>query len=93
MTDRERAAWSQRGVAVGPMTRRWRNITTAPQDGAPILVHTPGGWGCYVVCWLEGDIDYWHVTDNKFGPYPLRGPGPTHWMPLPESPGGSEGGA
>lgn len=49
----------------------WQPIGTAPQN-EPVLVSDWKG--------------YWLVTDNKHGPYPLRGGHPTHWMPLPEPP-------
>ena len=73
----------------------WQPIETSPHDGSHILVYADGGM--YVVRWTDPDeCDYgkrhlskfanWHVDDNKHGPYSLRGPEPTHWMPLPEPP-------
>lgn len=62
----------------------WQPMETAPRDGTSVLVCTPRTM--HVVYWIEKDIEYWHVTDNKHGPFPLRGPSPTHWMPLPEPP-------
>ena len=62
----------------------WRDIETAPKDGTVVLLA-----GCrkpVAAAWLEDEIDYWHVDDNKLGPFALRGPGPTHWMPLPKPP-------
>lgn len=68
----------------------WQPIETAPKDGIEILVYVPPSAyrNGYVrsVQWRERDIDYWHVEDNKNGPFPLRGGIPTHWMPLPEPP-------
>ena len=62
----------------------WRDIETAPKDGTVVLLA-----GCrkpVAAAWLEDEIDYWHVDDNKLGPFALRGPAPTHWMPLPKPP-------
>jgi hypothetical protein len=69
----------------------WQPIEAAPKDGTPILVVTRSGQ--YVVTWLtEGETDQnftgWYVTDNKHGPFSLRGYAPTHWMPLPTPPAG-----
>lgn len=68
--------------------RQWQPIETAPKDGTPVLLA-----GCrkpVVAAWLEDEIDWWHVDDNKRGPFALRGPGPTHWMPLPAAPQAAE---
>jgi hypothetical protein len=73
----------------------WQPIETAPHDGSRILVYADNRM--YVVRWTDPDeYDYnkrclseyanWHVDDNKHGPFALRGPSPTHWMPLPEPP-------
>lgn len=68
----------------------WQSISTAPID-TPVLVYAGGS--CHVA-WLPHEEDqydwpgYWLVTDKKLGPFPLRGGGPTHWMPLPEPPSG-----
>jgi hypothetical protein len=65
----------------------WRGIESAPKDGRRILVWCPHGQ--YVVFWPDPhdhEVDWWHVTDNKNGPYPLRGGSPTHWRPLPPPP-------
>jgi hypothetical protein len=67
----------------------WQDIATAPRDGVEILLSCPHG--TYVSWWAEHDIEWWHVTDNKFGPYPLRGSSPTHWMPLPPAPVSEKG--
>jgi hypothetical protein len=61
----------------------WQPIETAPKDGTGILVNA-GGF-CYAVEWQE-EFGWWSVDDNKLGPFPLRGAGPTHWMPLPAPP-------
>jgi hypothetical protein len=65
----------------------WKGIESAPKDGTRILAWCPHGQ--YVVFWPDAhdhEVDWWHVTDNKNGPYPLRGGSPTHWRPLPPSP-------
>jgi hypothetical protein len=63
----------------------WQPIETAPKDGTVINV-----WAEDIrfpaVFWTDHDIEWWHVTDGKHGPWPLRGPSPTHWMPLPDPP-------
>ena len=76
---------------------KWEPICTAPKN-TPVLVFA----SCQqFVAWFQDDeTDPWHdeedgesdfdgmwcVTDNKLGPYALRGGSPTHWMPLPEPP-------
>ncbi len=67
-----------------PSVPEWQPIETAPKDGTVVLLA-----GCrkpVAAAWLEDEIDYWHVDDNKLGPFALRGPAPTHWMPLPKPP-------
>jgi len=73
-------------VADPPPTKAegWQPIETAPKDGTVVLLA-----GCrkpVAAAWLEDEIDWWHVDDNKRGPFALRGPGPTHWMPMPAPP-------
>lgn len=75
----------------------WQPIETAP-DNHPILIFAGNQ---QFVAWRQNDdTDPWHdaeegesdlnlswcVTDNKLGPFALRGSRPTHWMPLPENP-------
>ncbi|MGX9958564.1 DUF551 domain-containing protein [Xanthomonas euvesicatoria] len=75
----------------------WNPIGTVPKN-IPILVYAGNQ---QFVAWLQDDAtdpdreedDYesdlngsWCVTDNKLGPFALRGSRPTHWMPLPEPP-------
>lgn len=77
----------------------WMPISSAPKNES-VLVFASGQ---HFVAWLQDDAtDPWHdeeeepsylngmwcVTDNKNGPYPLRGGGPTHWQPLPAPPTG-----
>lgn len=79
----------------------WQSIETAPKDGTTILIgghqllHAHG-FGICTARWQtkweaeNGDgIAWWKVEDGKFGPYDLRGPSPTHWMPLPDPPSGA----
>lgn len=62
----------------------WQPISTAPKDGAPILVWD--GKNMTTVSWHSGyDHDEWslcapglYADDYAFYP--------THWMPLPEPP-------
>lgn len=73
---------------------QWQPIETAPKDGTAMLVYGPGllrehNAHCAVVRWQTTEhstIPWWTINDGKFGPYDLRGPSPTHWMPLPEPP-------
>ena len=75
----------------------WKEIATAPKN-EPVLVFACNQ---QFVAWLQDDdTDPWHevgedpsdlngmwcVTDNKLGPFALRGSRPTHWMPLPAPP-------
>lgn len=75
----------------------WQPIATAPMN-TPVLVYASNQ---QFVAWLQDDktdpcrepddpksyLDgSWCVTDNKLGPFALRGKRPTHWMPLPEPP-------
>lgn len=66
----------------------WRPIETAPKDGDAILITRPTLFTAeerwHVVRWDEGD-EMWVCHDGKFDSY-LRGPAPTHWMPLPAAP-------
>ena len=66
----------------------WRAIETAPKDGDAILITRPTLFTAeerwHVVRWDEVD-EMWVCHDGKFDSY-LRGPDPTHWMPLPAAP-------
>ncbi len=77
--------------------KEWHPIETAPTNRR-ILVYASGA---QYVAWRQDDeTDEWHedgdeesdlngfwcVTDNKLGPFALRGGSPSHWMPLPEPP-------
>ena len=75
----------------------WQPIETAPKDGTAVVLYGKGllrsGYeqavGVYIPIHGEDDdstIRWWHVEDGKFGPYAIRGPSPTHWMPLPPPP-------
>ena len=76
---------------------KWMPIESVPKND-PVIVFAGGQ---QFVAWLQDDkSDPWHdegdgesdfngcwcVTDNKLGPFALRGSRPTHWMPLPEPP-------
>lgn len=65
----------------------WQPIETAPKDETPVLVYAESGM--FVVRWLNRqnyNEGWWHIDDNRYGPFAVRGPLPTHWMPLPEPP-------
>lgn len=75
----------------------WQPIETAPKN-VYVLVYAHGDQYVALLVddasdpWFEeGDAEsdfngLWTVTDNKHGPYALRGGRPTHWMPLPQPP-------
>lgn len=63
----------------------WRSIDTLPDGGGPVLATSNGGvfWGC----WRHGIRQgHWEFYDDRLFRLALAGPGPTHWMPLPEPP-------
>lgn len=63
----------------------WQPIETAPMNGTWVMIYCPGGIGVAVAAYMTLDIDWWHI-DNGKDEYPVRGPAPTHWMPLPDPP-------
>ncbi len=75
---RELVRWAQLALATGPT---WAPITTAPQDGAPILGYVQFARGGQVmqVSWNKG-LGEWTAST------PSRVVRPTHWMPLPKPP-------
>lgn len=74
---------------------KWQPIETAPRDGTEILIAFEG-IGVRQVSWQDpygdnNDYAIWCVSDNKNGPYPLRGYSEGDelgWMPLPPPPKG-----
>lgn len=76
----------------------WQPIGSAPKNESVLVF----ACGQQFVAWFQDDAtdpyheddfksdwdQMWLVTDNKHGPYPLRGGRPTHWMPLPANPEG-----
>ncbi|HFF3031959.1 TPA: hypothetical protein ACGCGJ_000429 [Stenotrophomonas maltophilia] len=75
----------------------WNPISTAPKN-TPVLIYAGGQ---QFVAWLqddasdeyrsedEGESDLngmWCVTDNKLGPFALRGGRPSHWKQLDPDP-------
>ncbi len=71
-------------------TAYWQPIEAAPKDGTFVLLWAPDllhGMSPFAVGqYIDHEIEWWHVHDGKFGPHPMRGAAPTHWMPLPEPP-------
>ena len=57
----------------------WQNIETAPKDGSWVLILIPGGRMLIARRWTEI-----FQSDNGLGIYIE----PTHWHPLPRTPGG-----
>jgi hypothetical protein len=72
----------------------WRPIESAPKDGTAILIYGPEllreiDGHCAVARWQatgSNSIAWWTISEGKCGPFDLRGPSPTHWMPLPAPP-------
>lgn len=63
----------------------WQPIETAPHDGTPVLVFSPGNvqWvGTWMPrTWQDDGAGDW---EGYYGGTSPRDP--THWMPLPEPP-------
>lgn len=80
--DKGEALLKEAAAALRDLTE-WRDIATAPKDGDAILISLPTHFmdeeGWHVVRWED---DKWVCHDGKFDT-PLRGPDPTHWLPLP----------
>lgn len=68
----------------------WKTIDTAPKDETYILIYQSGVLepSIYVAMFDESwsNDGWWMVCDGKNPELPLRGPAPTHWMPLPDAP-------
>lgn len=70
----------------------WHPIETAPKDGTPVLVFSPGPSGDptnVIVAKFDtwGDAAWWSFCESVLAD--IAGqiePEPTHWMPLPEPP-------
>ena len=63
----------------------WQPIETAPKDGTRVLAFCRGEW--HVMLWEDGAG--WAVrSDALDGFVGIEGHDPTHWMHLPEPPGG-----
>lgn len=57
----------------------WRDIATAPKDGAEVLVYGPEDGVCVAVTGLPWAEGMWiSASEDRVDP--------THWMPLPEPP-------
>lgn len=69
----------------------WRDISTAPKDGAQFL-SMQDDWGPFVT-WRDDTRNYpWRFLDrdNEFNGFRDGEHGPTAWMPLPAAPGQPE---
>lgn len=60
----------------------WQPISTAPKDGTPVLLFTPGK-GRWIAKWKKSK-SVWRVVHP--GSVKKQKEGPTHWMPLPDPP-------
>ena len=64
----------------------WQPIETAPKDGTPVLAygyspHYPDEYFTRIQWWADG-IGYWAAHSVSIIP--------THWMPLPDPPKGTD---
>jgi hypothetical protein len=68
----------------------WQPIETAPKDRTWIIVYQEGvAEPSQTVCAFDpswGGDGWWTCCDGKNPDIPLRGPNPTHWMPLQSPP-------
>lgn len=64
----------------------WRDISTAPRDGTPILIgcSKPGFYPRS--CWWSDYFDSWVVREDEGSATYLHSEYVTHWMPLPDPP-------
>lgn len=60
----------------------WQPIATAPKDGTTVWGHN--GWGGFECEWNSAYQTWVSPPRNAFVT-------PTHWMPLPPSPGSKRG--
>lgn len=86
------AAETEDRYGTGADPAGWRPIETAPKDGTVVLVWRP----------RESDDHVAHAAVDHWRSYEIGGGGsgswyrsrryqqPTHWMPLPATPGGSD---
>jgi hypothetical protein len=70
------------------MTDDWRPMSTAPRDGAYIILAYPAGTNLRIRIgrWLpgyDGHPGYWYAYS---GAIRRRNEQPTHWTPLPQPP-------
>lgn len=63
----------------------WQRLETAPKDDTLILVWRETNYSDDPFVVVRWENDWWQVHDGR-DDLPLRGPEPTHWMPLPEAP-------
>lgn len=68
-----------------PAPAGWQPIESAPKDDTLILVWRQTTYSDDPFVVVRWEDDWWQVHDGK-NDWALRGPDPTHWMPLPKSP-------
>lgn len=82
--------------------RDWRPIETAPRDGTEVDVWNgnripnakwtrPDGGSDEFKAWCHFDVDQCPYGNGVDRCWDMIYPEPTHWMPLPPPPGGSDG--
>lgn len=72
-------------------TMQWQPIETAPKDGTWVLIAGPSG---YSTTPLRAEVGRYYPQFRPLNPWQTHaddaftdgGPGPTHWIPLPEQP-------
>ncbi|WP_079212977.1 hypothetical protein [Brucella pituitosa] len=90
------AAASIRALSSQPVADGWLPIETAPKDGTSIIIwSTVYGGTPVIVRWHEDTyakrpIPRWITGDSAYGARSFVDSQPTHWRPLPSSPGASD---
>ena len=64
----------------------WRDISSAPKDGTPILTCIAGPTYYARSGWWDDEVKGWAVGEKADGGKIYMVLPPTHWMPLPEPP-------
>lgn len=72
-------------IRATPAPAGWQPIDSAPRDDTLILVWRQTTYSDDPFVVVRWEDDWWQVHDGK-NDWALRGPDPTHWMPLPKSP-------
>lgn len=68
----------------------WQPIETCPKEFNEWYLVKQPGTSEPITFVATFECDLWYVCNGKDSDLPLRGPAPTHWMPLPQPPKESE---